>query len=166
MNNDFKQDTISVIKIVTLFLVLILISLSTVKCCAQNWSVKLGIGYVQPIERTFADIELCHKIAPYYSLAIATELSYAESNISPKLITKLTNNLSLETGFGWGHHWQKANCDDHNYHTYTIGLAWQKQIKKHIAIFCNPSMFWRSYQAHIGFHRGTLRFCAGIIYII
>lgn len=138
--------------------------LSITFCCAQNWSVKLGISHVQPIERTFADIELCHKIAPHYSLAIATELSYTESNISPKLITQLTNNLSLEAGFGWGHHWQKANCNDHNYHTYTLGVLWSRPISGKVSFFMGPSMFWRSYQSHIGLHRGTLRLNAGLSY--
>ena len=146
---------------IALVLMLILSILCAVHCCAQDWSAKLGVGYVQPIERTFANIEVCHRIAPKYSLSLSSELSRAESNVSPKLVREITGGLSVEAGFGWGHRWQKEGCNDHNYHTYTLGIMWARPISKNVSFFVGPSMLWRSYQAHIGLHRGTLRAVAG-----
>jgi len=149
---------------IALVLMLILSILCAVRCCAQDWSAKLGVGYVQPIERTFANIEVCHRIAPKYSLSLSSELSRAESNVSPKLVREITGGLSVEAGFGWGHRWQKEGCNDHNYHTYTLGATWSRPISDKVSFFVSPSMFWRSYQAHIGLHRGTLRLNVGLSY--
>lgn len=162
--DNFKKDTIMMAKGIALVLMLILSILCAVRCSAQDWSAKLGVGYVQPIERAFANIEVCHRIAPKYSLSLSTELSSVESNVSPKLVMVLTEGLSLDSGFGWGHRWQKADCSDHNYHTYTLGLMWSWPVADRLSFFVGPSMFWRSYQAHIGLHRGTLRMCAGLAF--
>jgi hypothetical protein len=147
------------------FTVLIILSfLGAAQCFAQEFSCRVQVGGVLPLRRTFAAVEVTKQIAPRYAVAIAGEVSVAESNVMPKLTIGFGSGLSLEAGFGWGHHWRKANCDDHNFHTYTLGLMWSRPVSKSVSFFAGPSMFWRSYQAHIGLHRGTLRLNAGFSY--
>jgi hypothetical protein len=146
-------------------IVLVLISLfllGVTACPAQEFSCRASLGGVLPLKRSFASIELRNQIASRYAISIAGEFSVVESNVTPKLTMNVLPGLDIEAGFGWGHHWEKANCDDHNYHTYTLGLVWSKPISRKISFFVGPSMFWRSYQAHIGLHRGTLRLSTGL----
>ena len=91
----------------------------------------------------------------YVSVGLSGEISKTESNISPKLNMHL-DKFRLEGGIGWGHRFEKE-CNDHNYHAYTLGVFYERK-----KLFFGSSMFWRSYQAHIGLHRGTLRFIIGI----
>jgi len=123
---------------------------------AQDFSANVGVGVVYPIDRTYFSVELCNKIAPNYTLILSTELSKIETNLSPKLLITY-KNIGCDCSFGWGHKFGKEEINDHNYHTYTIGLYYMKN-----KYFIGTSMFWRSYQSHIGFHKGTLRLCFGI----
>ena len=141
--------------------VLILL-LSVTQCLGQGLSCRMQVGGVLPLRRTFAALEVRKQIAPRYAIGMAGEVSMTESNVMPKMAVGLISGLSIEAGFGWGHHWKKANCDDHNYHTYVLGVTWEKPIGKRVSLFVGPSMYWRSYQAHIGLHRGTLRINTGI----
>lgn len=142
--------------------ILIMVLLGMTSSPAQEFSFRGSFGAVSPVSRAFSCFELRHQLSPRYFLAISAELSMDESNVSPKLAVDLFREISLEAGFGWGHHWEKSGCDDHNYHTYTIGLIWTKPVRKDVSIFAGPSLFWRSYQSHIGLHRGTLRIAAGV----
>lgn len=144
--------------------VLIISLLGATSCLAQEFSCRVQAGCILPLRRSFTSIEVREQIAPRYAIGIASEFSISESNVTPKLIIVGCSGLSLEAGFGWGHHWRKANCDDHNFHTYTLGLMWSRPVSKSVSFFAGPSMFWRSYQAHIGLHRGTLRLNAGFSY--
>lgn len=144
--------------------VLIFLLLGVTSCLAQEFSCRVQASGVLPLRRTFAVVELRKQIASRYAISLAGEFSQVESNVSPKLCVGLVPGLSLEAGFGWGHHWQRTNCNDHNYHTYTLGVMWSWPLSDRLSIFVGPSMFWRSYQAHIGLHRGTLRLCAGLAF--
>lgn len=147
------------------FTVLIILSfLGAAVCRAQEFSCRVSAGAVQPMRRSFAAVELRTQVAPLCALAVAGEFSPTGSNLCPKLVIGRQSGLSIEAGFGWAHRWQKANCSDHNYHTYTLGLMWSRPVSKSVSFFAGPSMFWRSYQAHIGLHRGTLRLNAGFSY--
>ncbi len=129
---------------------------------AQEFSCRLGLGGMLPIERTFMTLELSDRFAPHFSLTLAGEVSRVESNISPMLIVDVGSGFSLSAGFGWGHKFQRLEVDDHNFHTYTLGIVWSKPIGSRWSFFVGPSLYWRSYQAHIGLHRGALRLCAGV----
>lgn len=146
---------------ITSCVLIILFFLGATMCLAQEISCRVSAGGVLPLRRTFVSTEVRGQIAPRYAISIAGEVSKTESNVMPKLTIELTQGLSLEAGFGWGHHWKMADCNDHNYHTYTLGIMWARPISKNVSFFVGPSMFWRSYQAHIGLHRGTLRAVAG-----
>lgn len=146
------------------FVLIILCLLGVASCHAQVLSCRVSAGAVLPADRSFAAVEFRKQIAPRYAISLAGEFSLVESNVTPKLTVGLLPGLSVEAGFGWGHHWQKADCDDHNYHTYTLGVMWSRQVSDRLTFFAGPSMFWRSYQAHIGLHRGTLRLCAGLAF--
>lgn len=146
------------------FVLIILFLLGVASCPAQDFTCRVSAGAVLPADRSFASVELRKQIAPRFAISLAGEFSQAESNVSPKLCVGLVPGLSLEAGFGWGHHWQRANCSDHNYHTYTLGLMCSWPVSDHLSFFVGPSLFWRSYQAHIGLHRGTLRLCAGLAF--
>ena len=126
------------------------------KAYSQDISSNLGIGIVYPFERTYVNVELCNKIAPHYVLALSSDVSRVETNLSPKLKMDL-NNVCIDLGFGWGHRFGKEEINDHNFHTYTIGLYWIKD-----RYYVGTSMFWRSNESHIGFHKGTLRLCFGM----
>ena len=97
-------------------------------------------------------------------MAVAGEFSPTGSNLCPKLVIGRQSGLSIEAGIGWAHRWQKADCSDHNYHTYLLGLMWTHPLTRRLSFFAGPSMFWRSYQSHIGLHRDTLRLNAGLSY--
>lgn len=144
-----------------LFLIFLFILGEAAHCPAQDFSIRMSAAGVLPATRSFAGVEFRQQIAPRYSLGIAGEIGPEESNVSPKLAVKLSQGISLEAGFGWGHKFQKEGIDDHNFHTYTLGLTWERRIGRRWTFFAGPSMFWRSYQAHIGFHVGTMRIAAG-----
>lgn len=151
-------------QILSAVVVIIIILLNVTECHAQGWSVKMGVGGVMPWRRSYADVELRYRIAPRYSLSMEAEVSSDASNVAPKLVVDLYSWLSVEAAFGWGHIWKKDGCSDHNFHTYSIGLMWNRSLGEHWGIYAGPSMYWRSYQSHIGFHKGTLRLCTGIAY--
>lgn len=144
------------------FVLILLFLLGVTSCPAQEFSCRASLGGVLPLSRSFAAVELRKQIAPRYAISLIGEFSMVESNVSPKLTIGVLSGLSLEAGFGWGHHWQMSGCNDHNYHTYTLGVMWSKPINNRMTFFVGPSMYWRSYQAHIGLHRGTLRLSAGL----
>lgn len=129
---------------------------------AQEYSLRVGAGAVLPVERSFLEVEFIHRIAPRYSLALSSEIGADASNVSPKLAVDLIRGLGAEASFGWGHIWKKEGCDDHNFHTYGFGIVWSKRIGGRWSFYIGPSMYWRSHQGHIGFHKGTLRLVAGI----
>jgi len=138
------------------YIISLLLSISCIFAVyTQDFSTNLGLGFVYPLERTYVNVELCNKIAPNYSLALSADISKVETNLSPKLKINV-KNICLDLGFGWGHKFAKANISDHNFHTYTVGLYWLKN-----RYYFGGSMFWRSYESHIGFHKGTLRLCLG-----
>jgi len=139
------------------FTVLIILSfLGAAQCFAQEFSCRVSAGAVQPMRRSFAAVELRTQVAPLCALAVAGEFSPTGSNLCPKLVIGRQSGLSIEAGFGWAHRWQKEGCCDHNYHTYTLGVVYERK-----RLFFGTNMFWRSYQAHIGLHRGTLRLVVG-----
>ena len=148
----------------TSLVLIMLFFLGATTCLAQEISCRVATGGVLPLRRAFVSAEVRGQIAPRYAISIAGEVSRAESNVMPKLTYDMTPWLSLESGFGWGHHWRKSDCNDHNYHTYTLGVLWSRPISGKVSFFMGPSMFWRSYQSHIGLHRGTLRLNAGLSY--
>lgn len=144
-----------------IFLTLSLILLGVVNCCAQEAYVKTNIGLMSPLRRTFFGVEVGKVIAPRYSIGLSCEMSGTESNVSPKIIYS-RNRLMLDAGFGWAHRWQKNGCNDHNYHTYTIGAYWSFPIRGRTSFYFGCSALWRSYQSHIGLHKGSLKLCAGM----
>lgn len=147
------------------FTVLIILSfLGAAVCRAQELWARMGVGGLLPASRSFACLELRHRIAPRYSLALAGEMGAVETNVMPKIAVDLTKRFSVEAAFGWGHRWQKEGCCDHNFHTYVVGITWAKDVAKHWQMFVSPQMYWRSFQGHIGLHRGSLRVCAGMAY--
>lgn len=147
------------------FFTFILLSiLGAAQCFAQEFSCRVSAGAVQPLRRSFAAVELRTQVAPLCAMAVAGEFSPTGSNLCPKLVIGRQSGLSIEAGIGWAHRWQKADCSDHNYHTYLLGLMWTRQLPRRLSFFAGPSMFWRSYQSHIGLHRGTLRLNAGLSY--
>ena len=95
------------------FVLIILCLLGVASCHAQVLSCRVSAGAVLPADRSFAAVEFRKQIAPRYAISLAGEFSLVESNVTPKLSVGLVPGLSLEAGFGWGHHWQKADCDDH-----------------------------------------------------
>ena len=124
--------------------------------CGQDFSTNLGVGIVYPFERTYISCDICNRIAPNYILVCACDLSKVETNLSPTLRIDF-KHIFCDLGFGWGHRFGGQNINDHNFHTYTMSIFWQN--KKY---YIGSSMFWRSYQSHIGFHKGTLRICFGM----
>ena len=129
-----------------LFILLFLLSSSL-------YAQRIYLGSALPLRRTFIGAEVGKRIENI-SIGLSGEISPTESNISPKLNLHF-RNFSLEGGLGWGHRFGENN--DHNYHTYTLGVVYERK-----RLFFGSNMFWRSYQAHIGLHRGTLRFIIGI----
>jgi len=129
-----------------LFILLFLLSSSL-------YAQRIYLGTALPLRRTFIGAEVGKRIENI-SIGLSGEISPTESNLSPKLNLHF-KNVSLEGGMGWGHRFGENN--DHNYHTYTLGVVYERK-----RLFFGTNMFWRSYQAHIGFHRGTLRFIIGI----
>lgn len=148
-----------------IFVTLLAVLLGVSNCHAQKGYLKTSIGLMSPIRRTFAGVEIGKVIASRYSIGLAGEVSATESNVSPRL-TYSIGRMSLSAGMGWGHRWQKEGCNDHNYHTYTLGAYWYKPIRKRCSIYFGGSAFWRSYQAHIGLHRGSLEICTGLSFDI
>lgn len=130
---------------------LILLALLTFSLNAQ---CRIYCGAVLPLRRSFVGAE-AFKRFDQISIGLSGEVGRMESNISPKLNLHL-KKIRLEGGMGWGHRFEKE-CSDHNYHTYTLGVVYERK-----RLFFGSSMFWRSYQAHIGLHRGTLRFVVGM----
>ena len=143
---------------------ILLFILGAAQCFAQEFSCRVSAGAVQPLRRSFAAVELRTQVAPLCAVAVVSEFSPTGSNLCPKLVIGRQSGLSIEAGFGWAHRWQKADCSDHNYHTYLLALMWTRQLTRRLAFFAGPSMSWRSYQSHIGLHRGTLRLNAGLSY--
>lgn len=143
---------------------ILLFILGAAQCFAQEFSCRVSAGVVQPMRRSFAAVEVRMQVAPLCAVAVVSEFSPTGSNLCPKLVIGRQSGLSIEAGIGWAHRWQKADCSDHNYHTYLLGLMWTWQLTRRLSLFAGPSMFWRSYQAHIGLHRGTLRLNAGLSY--
>lgn len=130
---------------------LILLCLLSSSLYAQRISVYHGS--VLPLRRSFIGVEVGKRIE-YISVGLSGEIGKTESNISPKLDLHL-GSFTLEGGMGWGHRFVKE-CNDHNFHTYTLGVFYGRD-----RWFVGSSMYWRSYQAHIGLHRGTLRLVVG-----
>lgn len=151
-------------KVQIAFILIILFLLGVTSCLAQEFSFRASAGAVLPSRRSFASVEFRKQIVPRYAISIVGEASTTESNVMPKLAVSSASGLGFEAGFGWGHHWRKANCTDHNYHTYLLGMMWNKPLTRKVSFFAGPSMFWRSYQSHIGLHRGTLRLNVGLSY--
>lgn len=128
---------------------------------AQEIYLKTCLGLMAPLRRSFVGVELGRKIAPEYSIGLAGEVSATESNVSP-MITYSYKSLSLGAGMGWGHRWQHEGCNDHNFHTYTLGVYWKKPIRQRCSLYVGCAGIWRSYQAHIGLHRGAMMISAGL----
>ena len=114
--------------------------------------VSVYCGGMLPVRRSFIGVEVGKRIESV-SIGLSAETSPTETNISPKLNLHL-KDIRLEGGMGWGHRFGENN--DHNYHTYTLGVFFERK-----RLFFGSSMLWRSYQAHIGLHRGTLRAIVG-----
>ena len=125
-------------------------------CQSQDLALNTGIGLIYPLERTYFNIDIINRITPTYELVLSNDISKIETNLSPKLKINV-NRISTDIGFGWGHRFGGAEIDDHNFHTYTFGIYWNTN-----RYYIGSSMYWRSYQSHIGLHKGTLRFCFGI----
>lgn len=68
----------------------------------QDFSLNVGAGFVYPIERSFVFVDLCNQIAQNYSLALSTEISQIETNLSPQL-NVLYKDIDFKFGFGWGY---------------------------------------------------------------
>lgn len=141
------------------FILIVLLGVATGH--AQEIYVKAGISGMLPLRRSFVSVELGKRIVPEYSIGMACGVSMTESNVSP-VLTYTRKSLSLVAGMGWAHRWQKEGCNDHNFHTYTVGMSWKKPIRKRCSLYIGCSAVWRSYQAHIGLHRGALKMCAGL----
>ena len=117
------------------------------------YAQRIYLGSVLPLRRSFIGAEVGKRIDPI-TIGLSGEISPTDSNVSPKIYLHL-KDFSLEGGMGWGHRFGENN--DHNYHTYILGVVYERK-----RLFFGSNMFWRSYQAHIGLHRGTLRFVIGI----
>lgn len=116
------------------------------------YAQRVYLGSALPLRRTFIGVEVGKRIE-YISIGLSGEISPTDSNVSPKIYLHL-KKISLEGGMGWGHRFGENN--DHNYHTYTLGVFFERK-----RLFFGSSMLWRSYQAHIGLHRGALRAIVG-----
>lgn len=128
---------------------------------AQDILIRPSLSLMMPLRRTLIGVEVCERIAPRYTLSMLLEVSATESIVTPKIAYSL-GGLSVDLGMGWGHRWQKEGCCDHNYHTYLLGVTWTKRMKG-ISLFVSPTMMWRTYQSHIGLHKGAMKISAGVI---
>lgn len=141
-------------------LLLTILLLTSFICHAQNWEAKASYGLLFTFPRIEACVsgEVAYRVSPYIALAADCELfSNRESNVTAMLKTTIVNNLTICTGFGWGHQFTSAVLD-HNYHTYSIGIENYLSIPRtRLAVSFTPMCEWRTYAEHIGFRREFFR---------
>lgn len=129
-------------------------------CNAQDWEIKASYGQLFLFPRVEACVagEVAYNVTNRFAFAVDCELfSNRESNVTAMLKTYVVNNLTLCTGFGWGHQFTSAVLD-HNYHTYSIGIENYVNIpSSRLAVSFTPMCEWRTYAEHIGFRREFFR---------
>lgn len=137
---------------------------------AQTFS--FAIGSSLDMETWHPDIVVSagadHAIAQPIEMGISLDFGkgcnqWASTNLLYRLGYELTPNLTAIAGIGWGHVFTNEQTD-HNYHTYRIGVRYEKMITQTVGIVIEPSGNWRTFSSHIGMRSeyGWWQFTTGI----